>query len=180
MKNDSSLDSSPLAHTLEQFDSGTGSVIERAVFNHRGWIVVVCALLTLLFAWQATKLQLNASFEKTIPTHHPYIQNFLRYQSDLQGSGNAVRIAVANPNGGIYDAHYLEVLRKLNDAVFLLPGVERTRMKSLWTPNMRWVGVTEDGLEGGTVIPDAWNSLLPTLHAPVKLGKSLPRTRSPA
>jgi predicted RND superfamily exporter protein len=30
-------------------------------------------------------------------------------------------------------------------------------MKSLWTPSTRWVGVTEDGLEGGPVIPDGYD-----------------------
>jgi uncharacterized protein len=30
-------------------------------------------------------------------------------------------------------------------------------MKSLWTPTTRWVGVTEDGLEGGPVIPDGYD-----------------------
>jgi predicted RND superfamily exporter protein len=30
-------------------------------------------------------------------------------------------------------------------------------MKSIWTPTTRWVGVTEDGLEGGPVIPDGYD-----------------------
>ena len=48
-------------------------------------------------------------------------------------------------------------LRRLSDEVFLLPGVDRARMKSLWTPTTRWVGVTEEGLEGGPVIPDGFD-----------------------
>ena len=139
------------------FDPRSGSLIERALFNHRAIVLLLCALVTLLLGWQATRLQLNASFEKTIPTSHPYIQNFLRYQAELSGLGNAVRIAVAQPEGGIYDAQYLDTLRRLSDEVFLLPGVDRARMKSLWTPSTRWVGVTEDGLEGGPVIPDGFD-----------------------
>ena len=136
------------------FDPATGSILERVIFHHRGLIVLLCALVTAVLGWQAMRLQLNASFEKTIPAHHPYIQNYLKYQGDLSGLGNAVRIAVANPSGTIYDAKYLEVLRQLSDEVFLIPGVARNQMKSLWTPTTRWVGVTEDGLEGGPVIPD--------------------------
>ena len=139
------------------FDPRSGSLIERALFNHRAIVVLLCALVTLLLGWQATRLQLNASFEKTIPTSHPYIQNFLKYQAELSGLGNAVRIAVAQPEGSIYDAQYLDTLRRLSDEVFLLPGVDRARMKSLWTPSTRWVGVTEDGLEGGPVIPDGFD-----------------------
>ena len=143
--------------STQAFDPRSGSLVERALFNHRGIVVLLCALVTLLLGWQATRLQLNASFEKTIPTSHPYIQNYLAHQAELSGLGNAVRIAVAKPDGSIYDAKYLDTLRRLSDEVFLLPGVDRARMKSLWTPSTRWVGVTEDGLEGGPVIPDGFD-----------------------
>jgi predicted RND superfamily exporter protein len=141
----------------QPFDPRSGSLIERALFNHRLVVIVLCALVTALLGWQATRLVLNASFEKTIPASHPYIQNFLQQQNELTGLGNAVRIAVANPGGDLYDAKYLETLRRLSDEVFLLPGVARNQMKSLWTPTTRWVGVTEDGLEGGPVIPDGYD-----------------------
>jgi predicted RND superfamily exporter protein len=143
--------------TTQTFDPRSGSLVERALFNHRVLVVLACLLATVLLAWQAAKLQLNASFEKTIPAHHPYIVNFLKHQDDLVGLGNAVRIAVENPKGSIYDAAYLDTLRKLNDEVFLVPGVARMQMKSLWTPATRWVGVTEDGLEGGPVVPDGYD-----------------------
>ena len=146
-----------MSENLNQFDRASGSLVERLLFNHRLLVMLACALVTILLGWQTTKLSINASFEKTIPTHHPYIQNYLAHQAELTGLGNAVRIAVDNPRGSIYDAAYLETLRKLSEEVFLLPGVARNQMKSLWTPGTRWVGVTEDGLEGGPVIPDGYD-----------------------
>ena len=143
--------------STEAFDPRSGSLVERALFNHRIVVLVLCALVTAILGWQATRLQINASFEKTIPAQHPYIQNYLKHQVDLKGLGNAVRIVVARPEGTIYDAGYLETLRRISDEVFLLPGVDRVGMKSLWTPGTRWVGVTEDGLEGGPVIPDGYD-----------------------
>jgi predicted RND superfamily exporter protein len=151
------------------FDRRSGSLIERALFNHRWAVLLLCAVVTTLLGWQATRLQLNASWEKTIPTSHPYIANWLARQGDLKGLGNAVRIAVApvraDGRGDIYDAKYLETLRALNDQVFLIPGVDRAAMKSLWTPNMRWTGVTEEGLEGGPVIPDDYDGSAASLQA---------------
>ena len=152
--------SSPPVPSAASFDPRSGSVIERLLFNHRLLVVVLCALVTLLLGWQATRLQLQASFEKSIPTGHPYIANYLKHQTELSGLGNAVRIAVARPQGpegSIYDAGYLDTLRRLTDAVFVLPGVDRVGMKSLWTPTTRWFGVTEEGLEGGPVIPDGFD-----------------------
>ena len=148
---------SPSATSLAGFDPASGSRVERALFNHRGWVLLLAALVTLLLGWQALKLQLNASFEKTIPGSHPYILNYLAHEKQLQGLGNAVRVAVANPQGSLYDAAYLDTLRQISDEIFLMPGVSRVGMKSLWTPSTRWVGVTEEGLEGGPVIPDGYD-----------------------
>ncbi|RJG22706.1 efflux RND transporter permease subunit [Massilia cavernae] len=139
------------------FDPRSGSLLERLLFNHRAWVLGVCALVTLLLGWQATRLQLQASFEKMIPAQHPYIVNYLKHQEDLTGLGNALRIVVANPRGDIYDKAYMETLRRFSDEVFLMPGVNRTQMKSLWTPGTRWTGVTEEGLDDGPVIPDGWD-----------------------
>ena len=139
------------------FDPRSGSFIERLLFNNRLFVVALCVLVTLVLGWQATRLQLQASFEKAIPTGHPYIANYLRHQNELSGLGNSVRIAVARPEGSIYDAAYLDTLRRLNDAIFVLPGVDRVGMKSLWTPTTRWFGVTEEGLEGGPVIPEGFD-----------------------
>jgi predicted RND superfamily exporter protein len=150
---------------LAGFDHQSGSLLERALFNHRRLVLLLCLAATLLLGWQATRLQLNASFEKMIPSDHPYILNYLENRKQLTGLGNAVRIAVENKAGSIYDANYLAQLQKLSDQVYLLPGVDRAFMRSLWTPATRWVGVTEDGLEGGPVIPDSYNGDAASLSA---------------
>ncbi|WP_016832655.1 efflux RND transporter permease subunit [Herbaspirillum lusitanum] len=150
-------DGQPIVRDLKDFDRQSGTRVERLLFNHRAIVLLICLLVTLVLGTQIPNLSLNANFEKMIPTSHPYVVNFLKYKSDLAGLGNAVRIAVATKKGTIYSPEYLETLQKINDEVFLLPGVERTNMRSLWTPSTQWVGVTEDGMEGGPVIPNNYN-----------------------
>jgi predicted RND superfamily exporter protein len=147
----------PVISRLENFDTSSGTVAERLIFNHRFWVLLISLLATLVFGWQALNIQLAASFEKTIPTRHPYIVNFLEQREQLGGSGNALRIAVASKNGTIFDKEYLETLREISDALFLMPGVDRPFLKSLWTSNTRWVAVTEEGLDGNTVITDSYD-----------------------
>ena len=139
---------------LDDFDPRSGSLVERALFNHRPLVILLCLLLTIFLGAKAFYLQLNASFEKTLPASHPYIVNYLKHKSDLTGLQNVVRIAVANRSGTIYDKEYLDTLAQISDEVFLLPGVDRAAMKSLWTANVRWLAVTEDGADGGPVMPD--------------------------
>jgi predicted RND superfamily exporter protein len=145
--------SSETARDLSEFDPRTGSLAERAFFNHRYLVIALCTLVTILLGWQLPKLRVNASFESMIPAQHPYIATFLAHRDDLKGLGNRVTITVESKKGSIFDAAYLEQLRRLNDEVLLLPGIDRAFMKSLWTPNARWIAVTEDGLDGGTVVP---------------------------
>jgi hypothetical protein len=187
MHADTSLDAQPVVARLEDFDTASGSVVERAFFNHRVWVMAVCLLLTLLLGWQATRLRLNASFEKTIPTAHAYIVNYFANKANLAGQTNAMRIAVETTGTSIFDKAYLETLQKLSDEIFLLPGVDRPFMKSLWTSNTRWVAVTEDGLDGNTVIGDSydgsparWPRCARTSSARARSASSSRATSSPA
>ncbi|MBH3470599.1 efflux RND transporter permease subunit [Pseudomonas putida] len=157
--------SAPPSGNLEDFNSASGSMLERALFNNRALVLLLCIAATLLLGWQATHLTLNASFEKMIPREHQFIANYLEHRDELKGLGNAVRIAVANPQGSIYDKAYLKVLEQISDEAYLLPGVDRAAMKSLWTPSTRWTGVTEEGLEGGPVIPDGYDGEPKSLEA---------------
>ena len=157
MKHDSAFEQQPVISTLEDFDIHSGSLLERLLFNNRLAVVVLCVVLTAVLGFQATKLRLNASFERMIPTQHPYIINYFQHKDDLLGLGNSISIAVETLNGTIFDPAYLEILRKINDEVFFIPGVDRGGMKSLWTPTTRWSEVTEDGMTGGPVIPDTYD-----------------------
>ena len=157
MKTDHDLEQQPVIRRLEDFDTASGNLGERALFNYRPLVIMLCLLATIVLGFQATRIKLNASFEKMIPSAHPYVLNYLGNKSDLNGLGNSVRIAVEAKDGNIYDRAYLDTLQRLNDEVFLLPGVDRPFMKSLWTPSTRWAAVTEDGLDGGTVIPDGYD-----------------------
>ncbi|NRR33118.1 carboxylesterase family protein [Oxalobacteraceae bacterium] len=154
---DQDQDQQPVIRQLRDFDTGSGNLAERALFNFRPLIIALCLLLTALLGWQALGLRLNASFDKMIPTAHPYVRNYLENKAELSGLGNSLRIAVAARQGSIFEARYLATLQKMNDEIYLLPGVDRPFMKSLWTANTRWTAVTEDGLDGGTVIPDDYD-----------------------
>ena len=152
------LDTLPVSGGLADFDPQSGSRLERLVFNHRGAVVALCALITVVLGFlAATRLTLNASFDRMLPVGHPYIQNYLENRGELRGLGNALRIVVENPGGDIFDPAYIETLRKINDELVLTPGVDRAWVKSLWSPAVRWTEVTEEGFRGGPVMPDNYD-----------------------
>jgi uncharacterized protein len=152
------LEQMPVVRDLADFDRNSGNLLERLVFNHRLAMVIVCALVTLVLGYvAATRLTLNASFEKMIPQGQPYIKNYLIYQKELRGLGNAIRVVVENGDGDIFDPRYLEALKHISDELILTPGVDRAWVKSLWTPAVRWTEVTEEGFRGGAVMPDSYD-----------------------
>lgn len=147
----------PVISDPKDFDSTSGSTIERLVFNHRVVVLLLCLIATLVLGFHATRLQLNASFERVIPSSHPFIQNYLKNRSELPGLGNSIRVVVENTHGDIFDAEYLRVLREVNDRLYLIQGTDRAWMRSLWMPLVRWRQITEEGIAGGPVMPDDYD-----------------------
>ena len=124
-----------------------------------GCVVVVCARRhagARLLA--ATRLALNASFEKMIPQSQPYIKNYLdEPEGPARPRQRAAHRGREHATATSSTRAYLETLKQINDELFLTPGVDRAWVKSLWTPAVRWTEVTEEGFRGGPVMPDNYN-----------------------
>lgn len=133
------------------------SFLERLIFNNRPAVILICLLVSIFLFYQATQVRPSTSFEKMIPLTHPFIQKMLEHRNDLANLGNTVRISVEAKEGDIFTKEYMETLRQINDEVFYIPGVDRSGLKSLWSPSVRWTEVTEEGFAGGEVIPQTYD-----------------------
>ncbi|XKE47325.1 MMPL family transporter [Halomonas organivorans] len=142
-----------LMHPLEDSEP----LLERLFFGRRLFFILVFALVTAFLGHQLAQLRLDASFEKMLPTAHPYIQNYLEHQEALNGAGNAVRIALETTEGDIFTAEFQETLKQIHDETFFINGVNRSALKSLWASGVRWTEVTEQGFAGGPVMPNDYD-----------------------
>ncbi|MCB1844516.1 MAG: RND family transporter [Halioglobus sp.] len=143
---------------LEAEDGKLRPAIANLIFSIRPLLVLLFIAATVFFGYQASNLKPDASFEKMVPVSHPYIINYLDNKADLAALGNAVRITVQTREGDIFTAEFQELLRTITDEVFYVRGVDRSALQSLWTPNVRWQEVTEEGFVGGSVIPDDYDA----------------------
>ncbi len=146
-----------IVNAIEHFFLEAESSIENIIFGKRVWVALVFLLITVALGSQAVQVRPDASFEKMVPVKHPYIAAYLERKDELSGLGNSVRIAVETTEGDIFTEEYMQTLREISDEVFFIPGVARSGVKSLWTPNVRWGEVTEEGFTGGTVVPDDYD-----------------------
>ncbi|CAI8790470.1 RND transporter [Pseudomonas jessenii] len=133
------------------------TALEHLLFQHRVAVLTLFVLVSLLLGYKALALKADASFTRMIPTSHPYIQNYLRFEEVLRPQSNVLRIIVENPQGDILTPGFLDTLREVNDRIFYIAGVDRGKLKSLWTPNAVWSEVTTDGVRSGRVIPDGYD-----------------------
>ena len=63
----------PVIANLEDFDKNSGGWFERVIFKNSMLVVIACLLATVVLGFFATRLQVNASFEKMIPSSSPNI-----------------------------------------------------------------------------------------------------------
>ncbi|MCM2316226.1 MAG: MMPL family transporter [Thermoanaerobaculia bacterium] len=126
---------------------------ENLIFRNRFVVIVLFVLATAFMAYQASHLRPDAGFAKLLPLEHEYMKTYLKHRDEF-GGANRVVIAIRAKNGDIFTPEFFRVLQGVTDDVFFIPGVDRTRVLSLFTPNARFTEVVEDGISGGNVIPD--------------------------
>lgn len=131
---------------------GVLSRVEGVLFCHRRLVLASLAVFTLIMGWFAVQLRMDAGFEKQLPIGHEYIKTFEAYRNDLLGA-NRLTIVVRARNGDIWSALGLKRLYDVTQAVTFFPGVSRSSVRSLWTPNAFVNEITEEGFRADPLVP---------------------------
>ncbi len=151
-------------------ESKTTLALEKLIFGHRLVIVALFSLLTVLLALVAVRgLRIDASFTKQLPLKHEYMQTFLKHQGEF-GGANRVLIALIARDGNMFTPAFFDALKKATDEVLVMEGIDRSRVQSLFTPNVRYMEVVEDGIEAGNVVD---SEFVPTPEALNKVRENI-------
>jgi predicted RND superfamily exporter protein len=129
--------------------------LERLIFGHRKLILILFTLGTALLAATAVRgLRIDTSFNKTLPVRHEYMRTYLDPRvADFRGA-NRVLIALIARDGNMFTPTFFAAMRKATDEVIVMDGIDRTQVQSIFTPNVRYLEVVEDGIEAGNVVPE--------------------------
>jgi predicted RND superfamily exporter protein len=146
------------------------ATLEKLIFGNRLLIVVVFALLTVALTVVAVRgLHIDASFTKQLPLKHEYMQTFVKHQAEF-GGANRVLIALVARDGNMFTPGFFDALKKATDEVLVMDGIDRGRVQSLFTPNVRYMEVVEDGIEAGNVVD---SEFVPTVEALAKVRENI-------
>ena len=124
-----------------------------ALMRWRKGLLLVFVLLSLGLGYSATHTQLDPGFNKQIPVRHAFMVNFLRFSQYFTGANRFLVSVRWKGEGDLYNAEFLDTLRKVTDEVFFISGVNRASVTSLFTANVRYIEITEEGFYGDVVVP---------------------------
>jgi uncharacterized protein len=127
--------------------------LERFAFSRRKLLLGVLAAFTVIMAFFALKLRMEAGFEKQMPIGHEYIKTFNQYRVQLFGA-NRLTIAVRANNGTIWTKEGLTRLYDVTQAIMSMPNVDRLGVQSLWSPNAWVTEITAEGFRNEQLIPN--------------------------
>ncbi|MCC5864821.1 MAG: MMPL family transporter [Wenzhouxiangella sp.] len=123
-----------------------------AVFSVRPLILLIFLVGTLAMMFFMAQLRVDAGFLKQLPLDHEYMQTFMQYEREF-GGANRVMVALMAEDGEMFTPEFFDKLEQVTNQVFFIPGVDRASVRSIFTPNVRFVEIVEDGFAGGNVIP---------------------------
>ncbi len=130
-------------------------IAEALVFGRRSLVLMFFVIGTVVMAFFASQLRVEAGFKKQIPLGHEYMQTFVDYEKDF-GGANRVLIAVMAKDGDMFDLGFMSTMENITKDVIALDATDDARVSSIFTPNVRFVEVVEDGFAGGNVIPSTF------------------------
>jgi len=128
------------------------NLLEALVFGKRPLLLGIFLIITILMAISLSQLRIDAGFAKLLPLEHEYMQTYIKHGQEF-GGANRVMIALMVKEGDIFTPDFFKTLEQATDDVFFIPGVDRSQVSSLFTPNVRYTEVVEDGIAGGNVVP---------------------------
>jgi predicted RND superfamily exporter protein len=125
---------------------------ESLLFGNRIVVLAIFALITVAMGYFASQLKVDAGFKKHIPLKHEYMRTFLDYEKEF-GGANRILIAVMDKNGDMFNQPFFQTMEKITLDAMKIEHADASRVSSIFTPNVRFVEVVEDGFAGGNVIP---------------------------
>lgn len=127
--------------------------LETFIFSQRYLILALFSIISIFMLYFASQLKVDAGFSKFLPLQHPYMQTYVEYKDEF-GGANRILIALVKKQGDIFEKETFAALKNITDEVFFISGVDRASVKSIFTPNVRFTEVVEDGIAGGNIIPN--------------------------
>ncbi|RLA10757.1 MAG: multidrug RND transporter, partial [Gammaproteobacteria bacterium] len=126
--------------------------------KHRVPLLLLFVVITVVLGYQASFLRMDPGFDKSIPVNHDYMKVYHEY-STVFGGANVVIISLMAKDGDIFTEEFMDTLAAATEDTLFITGVDRSSVTSIFSPQVNFVAVDEDGFVGYRVVkPDFANT----------------------
>ncbi len=118
--------------------------VSRKIIHFRIYIIFIFLLITVFFLSALKDIKIETHLEDFLPQKHP----FLKVQhklTDIFGGLNQVSLALRVKEGDILNKDFLEKLISLTEELYLIEGVNISRISSLSSRHIKHIRADEEG-----------------------------------
>ncbi|MBL7198448.1 MAG: MMPL family transporter, partial [Candidatus Omnitrophica bacterium] len=116
----------------------------RQIIHFRVFIILICIILSAFFISVLKDIKIETRLEDFLPQKHPFIKVQHRL-TDIFGGLNQVSVSLEIKKGDIFDRDFLEKVISLTEDLYLLEGVNISRINSIASRHIKHVVVNEEG-----------------------------------
>ena len=135
----------------QQFGPKLMSRLAYSIFHWRLPLLILFIVTTIAMGYSATRLKIEAGFEKMVPVNHEYMETYFKYR-DTFGGANKFQLAVVARDGNMFTREFFDTLHGVHEEVFYTHGVDRSLLTSLYSPNVMFIDIIEDGFRAGRIV----------------------------
>ncbi|MDF1817841.1 MAG: MMPL family transporter [Immundisolibacteraceae bacterium] len=126
--------------------------------KYRWPLLLLFVAITGVLGYQASFLRMDPGFDKSIPVNHDYMKVYHEF-SPVFGGANVVIISMMVKDGDIFTEEFMDALAAATQDTLFIRGVDRSSVTSIFSPQVNFVAVDEDGFVGYRVVkPDFANT----------------------
>jgi predicted RND superfamily exporter protein len=126
--------------------------------KYRWPLLLFFVAITGVLGYQASFLRMDPGFDKSIPVNHDYMKVYHEF-SPVFGGANVVIISMMVKEGDIFTEEFMDALASATQDTLFIRGVDRSSVTSIFSPQVNFVAVDEDGFVGYRVVkPDFANT----------------------
>ncbi len=126
--------------------------------KYRWPLLLLFVAITGVLGYQASFLRMDPGFDKSIPVNHDYMKVYHEF-SPVFGGANVVIISMMVKEGDIFTEEFMDALAAATQDTLFIRGVDRSSVTSIFSPQVNFVAVDEDGFVGYRVVkPDFANT----------------------
>ena len=137
--------------------------LARWQIHHRVPLLSLFLVVTLVLGYHASFLRMSPGFDKSIPAHHDYVQVYDQY-GPVFGGANTIIVALIQKTGDIFNIDFFNRLDNATQDLLLTTGVDRSSTMSLFTPQVNFVAVNEEGFIGYRIVKPEFTATMENIR----------------